>query len=311
MLADARPQAHAERDQRGPWVAHWPLSPGVPASATPTAMGAFVLRTCLRELALTGDPAVAAQLAQHAPPEFCAGPAAYQLLLEVTTGLRSAIPGETNVFGQFRHAWAAYRGSAERSSVARLAPLVTRLVRDTRAVRHAHLGNLGGASYGSLLRRLLAPAADERVLIVGAGELARSLLPYLRSGTLGVWNRRRPDPLFARAARVFDSHEGAAAAAWAQHVVMATPADDAHDARWRNWLATGGIRTVVHLGRRRGDGWLPPPRAVAYDLDDLFDLRHARDNVRSLQLARARSACRERAAAFAAERTSPRRRATA
>ncbi len=311
MPAEARAQLQPGHDPRGPWVAHWPQPPGAAPATRPAVPGAFVLRTCLRELALTDDPAVAETLAQCAPPEWHSGRAAYQLLLEVTTGLRSAIPGETNVFGQFRHAWATYREAADRAVVSNLAPLVTRLVRDTRAVRHAHLGSLGGASYGSLLRRLLAPAEGERVLIVGAGELARSLLPFFGTGALGVWNRHRPGPAFATATRVFDPHEGPAAASWAHHVVMTTPADAAHETWWRDWLTTSSVRTVVHLGRRRGDGWLPPPRVKAHDLDDLFALRHAQENVRSLQLARARAACRERATAFAAGHAVSRRAAMA
>lgn len=285
-----------------PWIAHWPVPPGRPGRELDDS-GAFVLRTCQRELALTAEPAVAAGLARLAPPESYAGGEAYRFLLEVTTGLRSAVPGETNVFGQFRRAWDAHRQAGERTALATLAPLVARLVHDTRAVRHAHLRNLGGASYGSLVRRLLGPQPGAHVLVVGAGELARSLLPYFKATELGIWNRHPAGPAFAAAARLFAPADGATAARWAHHVIMTTPADAHHDERWHTWLAAGGARDVVHLGRRRGDGWTAPPRFAGYDLDDLFDLRRSQDGVRSLQLERARAACRERAVAFAA--TSP------
>jgi len=274
------------------WVAHWPAGA---VGATPPAHRGLLLDTCQRRVFATFDaPAGAAASA----PETFAGVAAYRFLLEVAAGLRSAVPGETNVFGQFRRAWEASRRAADADAAEALGPLIARVIRDTRAVREAHLRDIGGASYGGLVRKLLRPADDERVLIIGAGDLARSLLPFFRDHAVGVWNRRAPGPEFNAAARIFAPGDGAAAAAWAQHVVLTTPADAGNDGRWRDWLAHGGgnARSVLHLGRRRTEPWAWPGQVLARDLDDVFDLRRSQDSIRSLQVERARAACRELAA---------------
>jgi hypothetical protein len=253
------------------------------------------METCLRRIALTTDVDTARQLGAARPAEMYVGVAAYQLLIEITTGLRSAVPGETNVFGQFRRAWESFRRDADTGAIGPMAQVVAQAVRDTRAIRHRHLQDIGGSSYGTLARRLLQPRDDERVLFVGAGELARSMLPFFRACELGVWNRRLPGPSFAAAARLFAPGEGARAAEWAHHVVLTTPADAENDERWARWLQPSLAQAILHLGHRRGSTFRGPVHAVSYDLDDLFDLRRSQDNIRSLQLERARLACREAA----------------
>jgi hypothetical protein len=277
------------------WLGHWPAPAANSTLPAAAASRAFVLDTCLRRLVLTDEPELCRALAPLQPPERFTGLAAYRFLLEVTTGLRSAVPGETNVFGQFKRAWEAYRVHADRQAVASLAPVIAAAIRDTRVIRHEHLQGIGGASYGALARRLLQPRAGERVLFVGAGELARSMLAFFRGFEIGVWNRRPAGPAFAAAGRLFAPGEGALAAGWAHHVVMTTPADATNDERWSCWLDASLAQTVLHLGKRRGELVPGPAHATRYDLDDLFDLRHSQDNIRSLQLQRARLACRENA----------------
>ena len=128
--------------------------------------------------------------AQYGGAEVRFGPDAYRFVLEITTGLRSAIPGETNVFGQFRNAWQDFRRDGPAARITRLAPLVHRLSNDTKAIRREHLHGIGGASYGSLVRRLIAPARADRILFVGAGNLAQSMLPFFDNYELGIWNHR-------------------------------------------------------------------------------------------------------------------------
>lgn len=281
-------------------VGHWRdgMAPAPAMAGLPTI---WRIDTCLRSLLVGIGPAAADAVAELRPPETCRDRAAYALLLEFACGLKSAIPGETNVFGQFRRAWEMFRGSAPATAVGALAPVVTGLVRDTRAIRNAHLDGIGGASYGGLVRRLLRAAPAEPLLIVGAGELARSLLPFFRSQSIGSWSRRPPGAAFVAAGRVFAAEAGAEAARWARHVVITTPADPANDGRWFDWLeAAGTARTLVHLGRRRGSGQPWPAEIRSHDLDDVFDLRRSQQNIRSLQVARARQDCRQRARAWAA-----------
>lgn len=289
------------------WVGHWPHGTAK-SPAPPEYTAAFVVETCLRRLAVTTRPESRQQLTNYAPAETYQGVRAYRFLLEVAAGLKSAIPGETNVFGQIRRAWEEHRRRA--GPVAGLDALLARLVSDTRAIRREHLQNIGGASYGALVRKLLRPAQGERVLLIGAGELARSMLPFFGACRLGLWSRRPADAAFRRVDVLFNPDAVQEAARWAQHVVLTTPADALNDQRWMRSLDDGLPRRVVHLGRRRGAGTEWPALLHLYDLDDVFDLRRAQDNVRYLQIERARCACRDRARQLdAAIRARPKRQA--
>lgn len=128
-----------------------------------------VWSTCLRSLAF-------------APVSFKAEPqdevytqqAAYKFLLEIICGLKSPIVGETEVMGQFKifcQTWVA--------ADPRRATLVQRLLNDAKAIRNAHLSKLGTQSYGSWVRKNLNAQAKS-VDFVGAGLLAREILPYVQ-----------------------------------------------------------------------------------------------------------------------------------
>lgn len=279
------------------WVGHWPHD-GAKSPALPRQATILVVETCLRRLAVTLHPESRQQLADHAPPETYQGIRAYRFLLEVATGLKSAVPGETNVFGQVRRAWEEHRRHA--GPLSGLDALLARLVSDTRAIRREHLQNIGGASYGALVRKLLRPAEGDRVLLVGAGELARSMLPFFGTCRVGLWSRRPPDAALGNVEILFGADDASDAARWAQHVVLTTPGDAVNDQRWIHSLDDGLPRRMVHLGQRRGAGAGWPASLRLYDLDDVFDLRRSQENVRHLQIERARCACRERARQLAA-----------
>lgn len=271
-------------------VTHWPKPAGEPpvpgSEQTRLAATGLFVDTCLRQLHITwNDPS-----RWHGGDSY-RGQAAYCFLLEVATGLHSAVPGETNVFGQFQKTWRRWRETADGPVVAPLAPVMHRLINDARAIRCKHLQGIGGSSYGSLVRRLIAARSGDRVLFVGAGDLARSMLPLFRNFNVGLWNRRAVTDQLPVLTRRFAPEHGAHAACWAHHVVLTTPPDPVNDGRWRHWIAATGLRTVVHLGHRDPMTW--PGAAQAFDLTDVFALRRAQRERRSLQLARARIACRD------------------
>jgi hypothetical protein len=293
-------------------VAHWPKSPEHHPWPAPEASSEFVVDTCLRQIQIGLPPA-----GTHGPwrpflprknptadPELRSGGDAYQFLLEVTTGMRSAIPGETNVFGQFKKDWIDFRRTGEANAVTSLAPFMHRLINDTKAVRQQYLEGIGGSSYGSLVRKLIAPNPDERILFIGAGDLTQSMLPFFSSHRLGIWNHRNiPEPN-DRIDTIFLPDQGNRAANWANHVILTTPPDALNDKNWLVWLAATQLRTVVHLGNRNFANRLQRrscsrPRAY-YNLDDVFALRRAQDSLRSDQLMLAKTACRQRTQAFAA-----------
>lgn len=267
--------------------------------------GALQLDTCLREVAIELLPEAGSSLpALHGNDrEILAGVDAYRLLLEIATGLRSAIPGETNVFGQFRAAWQAFLHDGHPATAAGLTPLIHRLFNDTKTVRSDWLEGVGGSSYGSLVRKLIGPRRQDRVLFVGAGELMRSMLPFFGKFRLGVWRHRDVKPMAATVDYVFGPEDGRRAASWADHVILTTPRDQHNDQIWHAWLSRAHPRTVVHLGHRCSDRIDWGPGIAAFDLDDIFALQREQNDARSGKLDRARAACAMLASALHDEPT--------
>ncbi len=171
-----------------------------------------------------------------------------------------------------------------------------------RSIRRHHLQGIGGSSYGTLVRRLISPRRGERLLFVGAGDLARSMWPVFADFEVGIWNRSRVEFAEASGTRIFTPDCAREAVAWANHLVLTTPPDPSHDARWRVRVAASGIDTLVHLGHRGGGlrAWVGCRNM--FDLDDVFELRRRQAGIRSDRLERARIACREAARRFVDDR---------
>lgn len=267
-----------------------------PSGAASRARPGFRLTTCQRELEIL-YPAPAAD----APGgESFRGIDAYRFLLEFATGLRSAIPGETNVFGQLRAAWRDYQHATDPADIAEFTELMDDLFADTRAIRTAFLQDIGGHSYGTLTRKLLRGTAGTRILVVGYGALAHSVLPMLSGFELALINRSRPTDIPECVQRVFESIQAGAALDWADHVVLCVPRAVDLDARWVGLLASRPAKRVIHLGCRRADPGAWARLGGLATLDDLFDLRTAQQDRRMRQLELARSACSTRALLHAA-----------
>ncbi len=191
-----------------------------------------------------------------------------------------------------------------------------RLLQDTKEVRSEYVVSLGSATYGSLVRRLLGGQLAGPTLLIGAGQLAETILPFLDSGEVLVWNRsaERATAMLARQrvaqtqgrVHLLESTSSAEDGAWrrAHDVVICVPADASRDAqRMRLWQQHGEpAGRVLHLGIHdaEGTGWAGLPRLAT--LTDLFGLRDTQASQRELQLARARRACPEQGAAGAARR---------
>src|SRR5215510_15823613 len=149
----------------------------------PAVLNGIEWQTCLRRIlflnAYDNQALIkAAEAGELVPPtvEVYRGQDAYRFLLEVVCGLNSPIVGETAVMGQFkefllqakfpRTPWGSF-----------LRDLSTNLMIDAKRIRHTHLQGLGSQSYGSLVRQNVKglPA----VAVLGAGKLAREILPWL------------------------------------------------------------------------------------------------------------------------------------
>jgi hypothetical protein len=251
------------------------------------------LATCQRRLVFGLGPRPGTR-GIDPPGEVCCGAEAYRLLLEVASGLRSAVPGESNVLGQLRRAWAEASVRLPADLGAQLLPVMETLLGDTRAIREHHLHGIGGRSYGSLARLLLRPRRQARILLIGAGDLARSVLPFFGNAQVGGWNHRAV-PALPGISAWFGPDEADRAAGWAEHLIFTTPPDPDHDGAWNRRLAAAAVQSLLHFGRRRDQAFAWQAGVEAYDLDHVFALAAERENVRSLQLARARAACAARA----------------
>jgi hypothetical protein len=277
-------------------------APGSAPMAEPCA-----IRTCLREVLIGTRASLAADERLLAPYELRAGAEAYGFLLRLACGLESEIAGETEILGQIKLAWRDHE-QAHPLAARRIRQWMQRLLQETKEVRSEHVLNLGSATYGSLARRLLGGRTDGVTLLVGAGQLAATVLPYLPGSELRIWNRtpaRAFEMLAAqreaadRQTTVLPATEEAELAAWleAHDVVLCIPADAARDpARveaWNNRRHPGG--RLLHLGILSAAGTAWEGVAGLATLGDLFSLRDAQAEQREALLARARRACFEKA----------------
>lgn len=245
---------------------------------------------------------------------------AYAFLLRVATGLESAVVGETDIFGQLKSAWSQFESHDSNVFLAkRLRPIFQKLFEDTKQIRTDYLQGIGGASYGSLVRRVIKPQETDQILILGAGKAARAVLPYVGTAGLRLWNRTAEHlesllssikkgslPASSRIERIIDESEEISAWRDATHVIVCVPPDSERDeARLSSWLAgkSQGVRKgkIVHLGclKKESSFW----RAVQETfgdlvaLEDLFEMQAERGRLRERRIEDARAACEEKARA--------------
>jgi hypothetical protein len=271
----------------------------------PASDRVLVLETCLRRVAITASASDAARLGRYG--ELLQGVAAYQFALELAAGLKSAVVGESEILGQLRSAWSAVEGRSSRLAI-ELSPLMQRLFADVKEVRELYLRGAGGQSYGSLLRKVLQLTGSGPTLLVGAGQLAGSILPYLQGSELWIWNRsaeraRELSTTHARGRRppvqILASTAEAELIAWtcAETVIVCIPEDPQRDAArvaaWRGQARPGA--QIAHLGLlcAKNTVWEHLPNLVT--LGSLIESDRAHTQLRSERVLLARRFCAERA----------------
>lgn len=306
-------------------VLHWRGAhvPGAPAPEPSSGQDVFLIDTCQRRVAvLAGSEARAAARTEFPADgalESFEGADAYAFLLRFACGLESKLVAETEIFGQIKQAWRSF--SERGSPLARqLSAWVQLLFQDAKTIRAQYLGNLGSASYGSQVRRLLGEAPGDAdpgtpaalggaTLLIGAGHLAQSVAPWLGAAELWLCNRtlERAAELARelskrtadRPVRVIEGGFDAELAAWrdAHHVVACIPADAVRDparvAAWRERAARGGRVIHLGLGAQPSAPWSELPGVVS--LGSLFEMLRSHSQLRSRQLQRAQQACVEKA----------------
>lgn len=293
-------------------VLHW-RGASTPTTARAIAADIFQIDTCQRTVSvLCGFEALESARARFPADgglEQFEGAAAYAFLLRICCGLESKLLAETEIFGQVKQAWRVFCAGGSRLTQ-QLSPWMQHLFCDAKEIRAQYLGSLGSVSYGSQVRRLLGDdAATGPTLLIGAGQLAQAVAPWLTGSELWLANRtaaralelareltkRSPD----RPVRVFEDGIEAELAAWrgAHTVVICVPPDEKWDplriAAWRERTGDGG--RIVHLGAGAEGAapWKELPELVS--LGSLFDMLQAHSDVRRRQIERASAACREKA----------------
>lgn len=224
--------------------------------------GAVVWRTCLREVAFLVEPTH--DLTSRAVIDGDA----YALLVEIVSGLRSPLVGETEVQAQFK----AFLSSLDAIHHAPILRLGQRVLRDAKVIRRNHLQGVGAHSYGRLTARYVRRGV--RVALVGTGALALEIVATLgHDFVMDQWGRTEP-PVTANArAPIFRLLSSAAAAGVVSPdpsaLVIAAPAAaiDLH-AVARCYPA---LESVIDLRAERDRTLLKlSTRVEVVTLDDLF-----------------------------------------
>jgi glutamyl-tRNA reductase len=148
----------------------------------PAILNGLEWQTCLRRIQFLNriENSALIEAVQRNPPttgiEVYRGREAYEFLLEVICGLNSPLICETAVMGQFRE-FCSHARFPNTSWGWFLRQLTSNVLVDAKRVRHDHLQGVGSQSYGSLVRQHVKGMPT--VAVLGAGQLAREILPWL------------------------------------------------------------------------------------------------------------------------------------
>jgi glutamyl-tRNA reductase len=266
------------------------------------------LETCQRWLWIANSEELVQSYLALEGIEVYRGIQAYSYLLRLASGLESEILGETDIFGQIKAAWRTAL-QTKTKLISDLSPWMQRVFEDTKEIRTRYMQNLGGASYGTLVRKLIKDLQSVQsgpILLIGAGQIAHSIGPFLLDSEVWLWNR---DPLRlesfyeelsqrprARVKKLVTREEEARAWREAAQIVVCIPTDPVADVQRTEWLKEGSSqRAIIHLGtlREQSGVWQSLPQFQC--LTDLFALQVSMSNIRSVQIAQAQKACEEKA----------------
>lgn len=245
----------------------------------------------------------------HEEMEVYHGIAAYEFLLLVSSGLKSEILGETDIFGQVKRAWIEFEKETSNSNRRFLSPIFQKIFSDTKKIRSEYLEGLGGNSYGTLVRKLLEldPNQDS-ILVLGAGQIAHSILPYLLDFKIWLWNRTLEKAAALKKSLLNQTRLDTnifltktpeqEAQAWSEatQVILCVPPDA--NIHHHPFCPVFNNKAILHLGCTEGElgKWEVQIREKMekfYTLDDLFQLQKNLTQARSIKIQKARQACEE------------------
>jgi glutamyl-tRNA reductase len=275
------------------------------ATLPPACVSAiFEIRTCQRTLVIGKNAHADLQLMLQ-PRRYFEGVDAYEFLLRFASGLESEIKGETDVFGQVKTAFKNL--TVQNPKLAdELQSIFLKIFEDTKEIRTQYLQGIGGSTYGALARRLLNPIASEKVLILGAGQISKSVAPYFTdSQKLSIWNRSLgrlvslADELASKGHKevslLQNQAELDAALMEATIVILATPAGSEMDVLvLAECVRSGSKKKILHLGGQITDLKLFENYSSFTSLTDLFLIEKEQTDLRKKQVMQAMDACHHR-----------------
>ena len=137
-----------------------------------------VWETCLRQIIFSDN---ALNLPKEVP--LYKNREAYAFCLEIITGSRSRLFGETEVLSQFKQKFSEYKfpdslwGETFKS-------FIKKLLVDVKRLRTGYLKGHGALSYGGQLKKNIPGSLE--IHIVGSGNLCQEMLPWLADGKTSV-----------------------------------------------------------------------------------------------------------------------------
>ncbi len=174
---------------------HQPLTRGYEPAQRPAGL---YWRTCLRQIALLDPIQEKNQFIIPETAERYAAGQAYRFLLEVVCGLHSPMVGETEVLGQYRD-FCARAEFPHNPWGWFLRRLTGEILTAAKSVRHRYLQGLGCQSYGRIAAQHLAGTPE--IAVLGAGRLARDVVPWLVEQAHVKLFYRTPEPARALQAK--------------------------------------------------------------------------------------------------------------
>ena len=283
--------------------ANLPLPPAALNGAASSSL--FEICTCQRSL-LIGTRESFPTLSSR---RLFKGEEAYRFLLNFSCGLESEIKGETDVFGQVKTA--VKRLAKENPKLSdSLQSIFLRLFEDTKEIRTQYLQGIGGNTYGTLSRRILNPTPEDQIVILGAGQISKSVAPYFAEFGLKIWNRsfdrlsQLAQELSLKGHSNFTLLQSDAeletALQEATVIILATPAGAEMDSKilehaLSTRTPTGSMKKILHLGGQAQDTTHFQSYSQFWSLTDLFAIEKEQNIFREKQVQQALDACNDRA----------------
>lgn len=240
------------------------------------------------------------------------GSEAYEFLLRFAAGLESEIKGETDVFGQLKASIRAFQ-EAHPDADPEYHSLFSKLFEDTKEIRAQYLQGIGGNTYGALARKILSPTPESRVLILGAGQISKSVAPYFADSKLSIYNRTEERLQELRHELGQKGYSGihffcdaSTLEAQARNsdliLIAVPPGSDVDRIVIHAWTSDAPAEaserrpTLLHLGGQARDlAAFEQAGLATLSLSDLFAIEQEQCSLRDRQIQQAEEACHRRA----------------